>query len=116
VSTYPTSGTAQDRSARAGPSGWRWFQDRRLGVKLVTVVIAFVVVFTVVLGFSVVSMVSLSSQADRAAATQKAVLTPMQNVRAVQVINQLLLRRMAMARATPTERPCCRTSPSMTPK
>ena len=96
MSTYPTS-VVDDPPVRRGPSGWRWFQDRHLGTKLFSVVLVFVLVFTVVLGFGVLSMVNLSTATDQAAATQKNVLAPMQNVRVDQVIGQLILRRIAMA-------------------
>ena len=57
----------------------------------------FIFVFSVVLGLGMLSMVNLSTATDQAAATQKNVLPPMQNVRVDQVIGQLILRRIAMA-------------------
>jgi len=96
VSTKPTSAAAE-QPGRGEPSIWRWFQDLHLGTKLFTVVLVFVFVFSVVLGLGMLSMVNLSAATDQAAATQKNVLTPMQNVRVDQVIGQLILRRIAMA-------------------
>jgi methyl-accepting chemotaxis protein len=95
VSTRPTSAAAQP--GRGEPSIWRWFQDLHLGTKLFTVVLVFVFVFSVVLGLGMLSMVNLSAATDQAAATQKNVLAPMQNVRVDQVVGQLILRRIAMA-------------------
>jgi len=96
VSTYPIS-AAVDRSTRSGPSGWRWFQDRRLGTKLFTVVLVFVGVFTLVFGLGAISMVRVISQTDQAAAISNNVLTPLENARVAQLNGQLDVRRLAMA-------------------
>jgi methyl-accepting chemotaxis protein len=96
VSTYPIS-AAVDRSTRSGPSGWRWFQDRRLGTKLFTVVLVFVGVFTLVFGLGAISMVRVISQTDQAAGISNNVLTPLQNARVAQLSGQLDIRRLAMA-------------------
>ena len=95
MSTYPTS--VADRSPRSGPSGWRWFQDHRLGTKLSTVVLVFVGVFTLVFGLGAISMVRVTSQTDQAAAVSNGVLTPMEDARVGQLFSQLLVRRLAMA-------------------
>ena len=96
MSTYPIS-AAVDRSTRSGPSGWRWFQDRRLGTKLFTVVLVFVGVFTLVFGLGAISMVRVISQTDQAAAISNNVLTPLENARVAQLNGQLDVRRLAMA-------------------
>ena len=96
MSTYPIS-AAVDRSPRSGPSGWRWFQDRRLGTKLFTVVLVFVGVFTLVFGLGAISMVRVISQTDQAAGISNNVLTPLQNARVAQLSGQLDVRRLAMA-------------------
>ena len=74
----------------------------------------FVFVFSAVLGLGMLSMVNLSAASDQAAATQKNVLAPMQNVRVDQVIGQLILRRIAMAPTAPCETPSWEASPAST--
>jgi len=98
VSTYPTSGTVADPSARDGARfGGRWFHDRPLGPKLITVLVSFVLVFTVVFGFGALTMARTTSQSDEAAVVSKEILVPMVEARAQQIQGALLLRRMTMA-------------------
>ena len=86
-----------DRSVRRGPSAWRWFQDRRLGTKLFSVVLVFVGVFTLVFGLGALSISRISTQSEKASAISNDVLTPMQNARAGQISSQVSLRALAMA-------------------
>ena len=97
MSTYPSSAAA-DRFAHPGrTSGWSWFQDRKLGTKLFTVVFVFAFVFAVILGLGALAMVGVTSQSDQASAVSNDVLAPMENARVGQLYSQLVLRRLAMA-------------------
>jgi len=98
VSTFSTSGTAADRSAQRDlTTGRRWFWDRQLGTKFFAVILAFAVVFTVVAGLGMVTLVGGTNQADQSASTSKDVLIPMVEARARQIQGPLIIRRMAMA-------------------
>ena len=98
MSTYPTSGTVADPSARDGAKfGGRWFHDRPLGTKLFTVMFSFMLVFVVVFGLGVLTLMRTTSQADQAVTVSKGILVPMVEARAQQIQVALLVRRMAMA-------------------
>jgi len=98
VTIYPAPGSVADASAQRGePGGRRHFHDRRLSVKLFTVVGSFLLVFAVVLGVGAASLLRFNSQEAAAASRSKEVLVPMMAARAEQIQGVLIVRRMAMA-------------------
>lgn len=98
MSSHPTSGTAVDPFAQRGPTaGGRWFYDRQLSTKLITVVFVLMLVFVVVFGFGALTMSRTSTQMDQAASISKDVLIPMEDARAEQIQGELVLWRLAMA-------------------
>ncbi|RYV49304.1 methyl-accepting chemotaxis protein, partial [Pengzhenrongella frigida] len=88
-----------DRSSRRlGPKGaWGWFQDRRLGTKLFTVVLALTISFAGVGGYGAVILIKTSAETDLIASMSSDVLVPMQDARVGQLRSQLMVRELAMA-------------------
>jgi len=85
-------------TAQRGPvAGGRWFQDRQLSTKLVSVVFVFALVFAVVLGFGALTLLHTNAQLERTVSMTSDVLVPMEEVRAGQLQGALTIRRMAMA-------------------
>ena len=90
--------TADRSTRRRGRSGpWVWFQDRRLGTKLFTVVLALTASFAGVGGYGALVLLQTSAETDLIASMSNGVLVPMQEARVGQVRSQLQLRELAMS-------------------
>lgn len=98
MTTYPASGLVAEPSAPRGAAGGRrYFNDRRLSVKLFAVVGSFVLVFAAVLGLGASSLLRFNSQDGAATSASRTVLVPMLEATATQIQGALIVRRMAMA-------------------
>lgn len=98
MSPSSISGPTDTQSRQRGlAAAWRWFRDRRLNIKLFTVVFTFVVVFAVVLGFGILTLNNLNNHVTQNASISRSVLIPMVEARARQIQGPLIIRRMAMA-------------------
>ena len=91
-----TSAAPTEPSARRGPPGWQWFQNRRLGTKLTTVFVI-VFVFTLALGAGTLNVLNITARMDQAALLATDVLGPMEAVQAEQLRSALTLRQVAIA-------------------